>query len=75
MLKLLSEKVEGNFIVTEYTVDGINISHTIKIPLREDGEFEGNLELVQPQPTIEEKILAENQYQTMLLELTTFGGM
>lgn len=28
-----------------------------------------------PQPTIEEKILAENQYQTMLLELNTLGGM
>lgn len=27
-----------------------------------------------PQPTIEEKILAENQYQTMLLELNTLGG-
>ncbi|MEK5330246.1 hypothetical protein [Lysinibacillus sp. FSL W8-0992] len=25
-------------------------------------------------PTIEEKILAENQYQTMLLELNTLGG-
>lgn len=28
-----------------------------------------------PTPTIEEQILAENQYQTMLLELTTMGGM
>lgn len=27
------------------------------------------------QPTIEEKILAENQYQTMLLELATLGGV
>lgn len=27
-----------------------------------------------PEPTIEEKILAENQYQTMLLELSTVGG-
>lgn len=30
---------------------------------------------VEPEPTIEEKILAENQYQTMLLELTNMGGM
>lgn len=30
---------------------------------------------VEPQPTIEEKILAENQYQTMLLEITSIGGM
>ncbi|MER2039729.1 MAG: hypothetical protein ABS944_16400 [Solibacillus sp.] len=27
------------------------------------------------QPTIEEKILAENQYQTMLLELNSAGGI
>lgn len=44
---------------------------------RETGEFtppEPKPE-PEPQPTIEEKILAENQYQTMLLELTTLGGM
>lgn len=29
----------------------------------------------EPQPTIEEKILAENQYQTMLLELNSVGGV
>lgn len=29
----------------------------------------------EPMPTTEEQILAENQYQTMLLELTSLGGM
>lgn len=45
----------------------------------ETGEFTAPIipapVLVEPQPTIEEKILAENQYQTMLLELTSMGGM
>lgn len=29
----------------------------------------------EPQPTIEEQILAENQYQTALLELSMMGGI
>ncbi|GEM_PF-1958707 len=43
---------------------------------RETGEFMNPImpEPVEPQPTIEEKILAENQYQTMLLELNSVGG-
>lgn len=44
---------------------------------RETGEFTAPTipEPVEPQPTIEEKILAENQYQTMLLELNSAGGV
>lgn len=30
---------------------------------------------VEPQPTTEEKLLAETQYQTMLLEMSNSGGM
>lgn len=30
---------------------------------------------IESQPTIEEQILYENKYQTMLLEMTTLGGM
>jgi len=45
----------------------------------ETGEFTAPIPIVpkpvEPQPTIEEKILAENQYQTMLLELNTLGGV
>lgn len=41
------------------------------------GEFTPPLipEPITPVPTIEEKILAENQYQTMLLELNPTGGV
>lgn len=44
---------------------------------RETGEFTAPTihEPIEPQPTIEEKILAENQYQTMLLELNSTGGV
>lgn len=42
---------------------------------RTTGEFTSPEPQPEPTPTIEEKILAENQYQTMLLELTTSGGM
>lgn len=44
---------------------------------RETGEFipPEPRPIPAPAPTIEEKILAESQYQTMLLELTTLGGM
>ncbi|QPQ35887.1 hypothetical protein [Lysinibacillus sp. JNUCC-52] len=42
----------------------------------EADEFTAHIipEPVETQPTIEEKILAENQYQTMLLELNSSGG-
>lgn len=44
---------------------------------RDTGEFTAPEPQPEPTPipTIEEKILAENQYQTMLLELNTLGGM
>lgn len=74
---------EENIVISVRTgksiIDGEIESETGKLGQRllEDGTFvDVPLEPVEPQPTIEEHILAENQYQTMLLELTTIlGGM
>lgn len=44
--------------------------------MKEDGTFiDAPIEPIKPQTTIEEQILAENQYQTALLETQMLGGM
>lgn len=63
-MEVLNEYVEGKVKVTKYTKDGVTVSHTVKTPILQELEEE-------PQPTIEEEILFETKYQTMLLEMTT----
>lgn len=55
--------------VTQYSRDGVNVTHTVvdDVP-QEVTEQEEVIEEVTPTPTIEEKILYETQYQTMLIE-------
>lgn len=44
--------------------------------MQEDGTFvDAPIEPIEPQATIQEQILAENQYQTALLEMQMLGGM
>lgn len=68
MVRILNEFIEGDFIITQYTKDGKNVSHIVKKPIiQETG-------LVESQPSISELILAENLYQTALLEIQMIGG-
>lgn len=70
MLQILNQYKQDGYQITEYTKDGTTVSHTVKVPIQTEP-----IEPVEPPTTIEERILAENQYQTMLLEMTTMGGM
>lgn len=63
-MKVLKKYVEDESNVTEYTKDGETISHTVRTRIQS--------EPIEPKPSIEEEILFENKYQTMLLEM---GGM
>lgn len=67
-LKILSQYEEDGIQIVEYTKDGVSVSHTVKTPIPQEIAEE-------PQTTIEEQILAENQYQTALLEMQMLGGM
>lgn len=75
MLEILSETIEDGFLIRNYTRDGINISHTVKQVISEEIEPVELPEPTEPRPTIEQQILAENQYQTALLEMQMLGGM
>lgn len=72
MLKILNRRVEGDFEIIEYTLDGKTVSHTAKKVITAIEEPEIPLD---PQPSLEERILAETTYQTALLEMTTLGGL
>lgn len=70
MIKVLREYEDGDYNVIEFTEDGETVYGESRI-LKSSGSFVENEVL----PTIEEKILAESQYQTMLLELSSLGGI
>lgn len=70
MLELLRENEKDGYIIKEYTKDGKNISHIIKTIIQTEP-----VEPWEPEPTLEERILAETTYQTALLEMNTLGGM
>lgn len=70
MLSILSEEIEEGFKVIRYTKDGETVTHTVKTPIQTESS-----ELIEPQPTIEEQIYAENLYQTALLEIQMLGGV
>lgn len=63
MVKVLKKTEENGFLVTEYTKDGETVSHTVKTPIPQETGLEDI------EPTIEEEILYENKYQTILLEM------
>lgn len=64
MVNLLRTYEENGNKVEEYTRDGKTVSHVIRTPIID----ESTIEETPPEPTIEEKILYETQYQTMLIE-------
>lgn len=67
MVKLLHKYEENGEQVEEYTRDGKTVSHIVRTPIIDDSTAEE----VVPEPSIEEKILTETKYQTVLLEMNT----
>lgn len=53
MLKVLNEYIEGEYKITEYTVDGETVSHKVSEMILDDLPEKEPIE-VQPQPTLEE---------------------
>ena len=64
MVDFLDEIIEDGYLVTRYTIDGKTVSHVVRTLIVDDSTAEE----VVPEPSIEEKILYETQYQTMLIE-------
>lgn len=73
MLKELRKYNEGDYSVTEYTRDGVSVATTIREILQDESQSQP--EIVEPQPTIEQQILAELQYNTALTEMKMLGGI
>lgn len=67
MLKILNEYIEGNSKVIEYTKDGETVSHRVETAIPMEIE-------TTEQPSMEEQILFETKYQTLLLETMALGG-
>ena len=64
MLTLLTSYEEDGYLIEKYTRDGETVSHVVRTPIID----ESTIEEAPTTPTIEEKILYETQYQTMLIE-------
>lgn len=56
--------------VTQYSRDGVNVTHTVTDDVPQEVP-EQPIEEVVPAPSIEEQILTETKYQTVLLEMNT----
>ena len=56
--------------VTQYSRDGVNVTHTVIDDVPQEAP-EQPIEEATPEPTIEEQILTETKYQTVLLEMNT----
>ena len=56
--------------VTQYSRDGVNVTHTVVDDVPQEVP-EQPIEEVVPAPSIEEQILTETKYQTVLLEMNT----
>lgn len=67
MLDFLEEIIKDGYRITRYTTDGKTISHEIKRLIVDDSTFEEAV----PETSIEEQILTETKYQTVLLEMNT----
>ena len=76
MIKILREYIVGNKQITEYTRDGMGVSHKLEIPLQNDIP---DGEALPVQPTFEQRI---NELQTKnvelesaLVEMSTYAAM
>ena len=71
MKKIINQYTEGAHTVIEYGDNGA-VTNVVKVATPTERTEE---QYVIPKPTIEEEILVETRYQTMLLEMSTLGGM
>ena len=55
MIKVLRQYIENDTQVTEYSVDGKNVSHRVEVPVQSEAPTEVNLPIY-PQETTEQKI-------------------
>lgn len=69
MIYLLREYTEDNIKIAEYTKDGETVSHRVETPITSEDATP-----IIEQPTMDEQILFESKYQTLLLETMTLGG-
>lgn len=53
MIQVLREYVEGDMQVTEYTRDGVNVSHVLRVPVASTVEPG---EVLPVQPTFEQRV-------------------
>ena len=67
MLTLLHTYEDNGEKVEKYTRDGKTVSHIVRTPIIDDSMIEE----VVPESSIEEQILTETKYQTVLLEMNT----
>ena len=62
MIQILNEYIEGVVHVTEYTLDGVTVSHTVRTPVQTE---QSQPETQPPVETMEEKIARlEQQVQS-----------
>lgn len=66
MPTLLRKYEENGEQIEKYTRDGETVSHTVRTLIND-----APVEKVVPAPSIEEQILTETKYQTVLLEMNT----
>lgn len=66
MLKIINQYEKDGLQITEYSKDGINISHKIK-----ENKVKETTDPSEHQSTIEEEILMETKYQTILIEMNS----
>lgn len=71
MLKLLTERIEGDYVIREYTRDGENVSHTIKTPVQTQTEPE---EIVIPKDPLVELREQQALLQLAIDDLILSGG-
>ena len=74
-MEIFKRYEKDGFRFTEYSRGGgETICHKTQESIQTGDEITPELVEFIPEPSIEEKILAETQYQTMLLEMNTVGG-
>ena len=74
-MELFKSYEKDGFLIREYSRDGgKTICHKTEEILPDENDISPESVEFIPEPSIEEKILAETQYQTMLLEMNTVGG-
>jgi hypothetical protein len=78
MLNILKRYIEGEMIVTEYTADGVNVSHIVKTPIQH--ETDGEIIELPPNPLLQlqqenDELKARIELMQQALDDLLLGGM